>query len=74
MDPQNIVLIFEFASEGDMLSYLSKFEEYKCPPDEADILFNQILDGVSYAHRHRVCHRDLKLENLLMFVTHRDRH
>ena len=68
MDTRNIVLIFEFASHGDMLNYLSKFPDYKCPPEEADDLFDQILDGVSYAHRHRVCHRDLKLDNLLMYV------
>jgi len=68
VDPQNIVLVFEFASEGDMLNYLSTFENHKCPADEADELFDQLIDGVAFAHRHRVVHRDLKLENLLMYV------
>lgn len=66
MDSQHIVLVFEFATHGDMLNYVSQYENSKCPPDEVDDLFNQVLDGVSYAHRHRVVHRDLKLENLLM--------
>ena len=32
----------------------------------AKIQFYQIVDAVSYLHRKNVCHRDLKLSNILL--------
>lgn len=29
-------------------------------------MFHQIVSAVSYAHNHHICHRDLKLENVLL--------
>lgn len=34
--------------------------------DEARNVFHQIVSAVSYAHNHHICHRDLKLENVLL--------
>ncbi|KAF7098853.1 hypothetical protein CFC21_100559 [Triticum aestivum] len=34
--------------------------------DEARVLFRQLVSGVSYCHSMQVCHRDLKLENILL--------
>ena len=34
--------------------------------DEARPLFHQILSAVSFAHNQHICHRDLKLENILL--------
>ena len=33
--------------------------------DDARRVFQQVIDGVDYAHKHHIMHRDLKLENLL---------
>ena len=39
--------------------------------DEADALFyfRQILEGIMYCHERKLCHRDMKLENLLLDQT-----
>ena len=42
--------------------------EIALPEDEARPLFHQILSGVSFAHNQHICHRDLKLENILYVV------
>ena len=34
--------------------------------DEAKCLAQQLLDGLSYVHKHKVGHGDLKLSNLLI--------
>lgn len=33
--------------------------------EEAREVFIQVLSGIDCAHKHRIIHRDLKLENLL---------
>ena len=39
---------------------------YALSEDEARPLFHQILSAVSFAHNQHICHRDLKLENILL--------
>lgn len=59
-----IYLALEYADGGDMLSYVNSN-----PPmseAQAGALFVQVLEGVSFCHKLGVCHRDLKLENLLL--------
>lgn len=41
--------------------YFSQLDE-----KESRRLFQQILSGVDYCHRHMVVHRDLKPENVLL--------
>ena len=49
-----------------MNNYLIKTINGTISEEEARYIFKQILAGVSYAHNHHICHRDLKLENLLL--------
>jgi serine/threonine protein kinase len=51
---------------GDLHHYLLGFDEGRVSEDEARGLMHQILSGVSYAHTQHICHRDLKLENILL--------
>lgn len=62
----HIVLAFEYANGGDLLHYLTQLPGCRCGVEETKEFFNQILSGVSYAHAHNICHRDLKLANLLI--------
>ena len=66
---QYVILVFELMEGGDLLRYLCKrgttAAQISLPEDECRQLFHQILSGVSYAHNQHICHRDLKLENIL---------
>ncbi|GIZ00343.1 NUAK family SNF1-like kinase 1 [Caerostris extrusa] len=59
-----IVLVMQYASGGELYDYLS---EKKVLADlEARRIFRQIAAAVYYCHKNKICHRDLKLENILL--------
>ena len=54
----------EIAAGGELYDYLS---EKKCLEElEAKRIFRQIATAVYYCHKNNICHRDLKLENILL--------
>eukprot|EP01034_Spumella_vulgaris_P024383 gene24383-30724_t len=68
----HVVLVFELMQGGDLMKYLTARRD-PLPPhraalaeDECKHVFYQILSGVSFAHNQHICHRDLKLENVLL--------
>jgi serine/threonine protein kinase len=67
-EPEHIVLVFELLMGGDLSQYMARDAgPTNClTEDEARDVFKQILAGVAYAHNHHICHRDLKLENILL--------
>lgn len=63
----HIFLITELAPEGELFDYL--FEQKSLSEAEAMFFFRQIIYGIDYLHTNAICHRDLKLENLLLDST-----
>ena len=64
----------EQCSGGSLLDrLLQKFEEKDEPfsEEEAAHIFKQIITALSYCHNQGICHRDLKLENVL-FLTNQE--
>lgn len=59
-----LFLIMEHASGGEALDYV--VAHGRIAEDKARDLFRQIISAVSYCHRNRIVHRDLKAENLLL--------
>jgi len=54
----------EYCEGGDLLSYLLRvggISERKCR-----LLFLKIAEAVRYLHSRNICHRDIKLENILL--------
>ena len=62
--PTDIYVVMEYVSGGEMFDYI--VSKGRLPEDEARRLFQQVISGVEYCHRHMVVHRDLKPENLLL--------
>lgn len=59
-----IVLIMQYAPGGELYEYVS---QSKVLDDaEARRLFRQIATAIFYCHQNKICHRDLKLENILL--------
>ena len=54
----------EYAAGGELYDYLSKHKILH--ESEARRIFRQISIAVYYCHKHKICHRDLKLENILL--------
>jgi serine/threonine protein kinase len=55
---------------GDLHKYLSSrgstSKEMAISEEDARPVFHQLLSAISYAHNQHICHRDLKLENILL--------
>ncbi|KAL7302382.1 hypothetical protein TKK_0005041 [Trichogramma kaykai] len=61
---EKMVLVMEYAAGGELYDYLS---EHKVLTEvEARRIFRQISTAIFYCHKHKICHRDLKLENILL--------
>ncbi|KAH0627912.1 hypothetical protein JD844_008479 [Phrynosoma platyrhinos] len=62
--PSDIFMVMEYVSGGELFDYICK--NGRLDEKESRRLFQQILSGVDYCHRHMVVHRDLKPENVLL--------
>uniref|UniRef100_T1IXJ5 Protein kinase domain-containing protein n=1 Tax=Strigamia maritima TaxID=126957 RepID=T1IXJ5_STRMM len=61
---EKIVLVMEYAAGGELYEYLSS--EKNLSESEARRIFRQVVSAVYYCHKNNICHRDLKLENILL--------
>jgi serine/threonine protein kinase len=60
----HIFIVLEHLGGGELYDYV--LQRGFLPADEVFLSFHQMLMGVEYMHTMNICHRDLKLENLLL--------
>lgn len=65
-DRDYFYLVMDYSKEGDLLKYLKTHQNLK----ELDIcsIINKLLIAVAYMHNRKIAHRDIKLENILVFT------
>ena len=64
---ENVSIIVEYAAGGDLSGQFSKDNESgNLVEHHVKIQFYQIAHAVAFLHSKNVCHRDLKLENILL--------
>lgn len=57
-------LVYEFVGGGSLRDLMVR--DARLSPESSLAICQQILQGLAFAHRHRVVHRDLKPENILL--------
>ena len=61
-----VVMIIEVIEGISLKTFLEKKEPQLCSEAEVIPIFKQIVTAMAYCHSKGVCHRDLKLENILI--------
>jgi PAS domain S-box-containing protein len=59
-----VYVISEVVGGGELFDYVSQRD--RLPEDECREFMRQIVSAVDHMHKHGVCHRDLKLDNILL--------
>lgn len=56
----------ELLTGESLLNFLKKHHNRQIPEEECKGIFNQIVKALSYCHLRMICHRDIKLENIII--------
>ena len=67
--PSHYYIVMEYCNGGSLLTCLRKYKElYKKSFSEeiVQFLMRQIVRGLKYIHDHKIVHRDIKLDNILV--------
>ncbi|RKO88960.1 kinase-like domain-containing protein [Blyttiomyces helicus] len=60
-------LVLEYVPGGELFDLISS--PTALAEDAARRIFGELVDAVGYLHEKRICHRDLKMENILLTAT-----
>ena len=61
-----LYLILEYIDGISLLEKIQESPNRKIPENECKILFRQIVKAILYCQNKNICHRDIKLENILV--------
>ncbi|GFH59683.1 hypothetical protein CTEN210_16159 [Chaetoceros tenuissimus] len=72
--PHHVILVNDYLNAGELHDYMlqrMKGTHKSLPRTEARRYFQEIASAIGYFHEKKICHRDLKLENILLYKDHR---
>ena len=66
-DSRFVVFVLEYAKGGELFDFVLQEYKSELPFNEnlAKFQFYQLLSAMEYLHKKKICHRDVKLENIL---------
>ena len=64
---QRIHVIIEFVDGGTLDQYRKQFDGNKLEEPDAAEIFAQLAASLEYVHTRGICHRDIKLDNVLLY-------
>lgn len=62
----NYYLILDYCNQGDLQKFMKKRKLKFLPENEAIFFLKQIMNGFKELRKHKVIHRDFKMENIMM--------
>jgi len=65
-EKDKVCLFMEYLPSGDLATLIESRHLQRLSEIDARKYFIQIIEGVEYAHKKNIVHRDLKLENILL--------
>ena len=65
---KNKYIILEYAEKGSLLDYIYYYRNKGLEERFGKIIFYKILQGIQACHKVNICHRDLKLDNILFDI------
>ena len=65
-NPSSLYLVLEYINGSSLLDTMKKENIHFFEEKRAIKIILQIINGISYCHSKNICHRDLKLENILL--------
>mgnify|MGYP000716488853 CR=1 FL=1 len=63
-DKRKLLLIMEDGGKLSLAGLLRK--KNTIPEAQVKPIFKQVLEGIQHCHENKICHRDIKLENVLI--------
>ena len=62
---KKLTLVFEYC-DSDLKKIMDGLKGEKLPIDTVKLYLYEMLKGINYIHKHKILHRDLKPQNLLI--------
>ena len=63
-DEKNFYIVMEYVQGGELFNYIVANKHLD--ENEASFFYSQIIHIIQEIHKHKICHRDMKPENLLL--------
>eukprot|EP00186_Timspurckia_oligopyrenoides_P002496 CAMPEP_0182445564 /NCGR_PEP_ID=MMETSP1172-20130603/3647_1 /TAXON_ID=708627 /ORGANISM="Timspurckia oligopyrenoides, Strain CCMP3278" /LENGTH=993 /DNA_ID=CAMNT_0024641361 /DNA_START=267 /DNA_END=3248 /DNA_ORIENTATION=+ len=63
---ESLFLVMELCGGGSLIDILRLYPDERLPEDVARFYLRQLFEALAFCHSHGVCHRDVRLENMLL--------
>ena len=62
----NLFIVMELCGGGSLVDIVRLYPEERMPEETARFFMRQVFEALAFCHRNYICHRDVRLDNLLL--------